>query len=127
MTKRVEKIEKQMMRHFEMERQQKRPYVRSTQMAAKKILNPSFDAEPTKSNYMNRIGEEMENILTASTQQQQYTTSNDEIKNSLPQLGNDVTDIKSTLEKKKPKVTLFEIDEKLNYIIQILQNEQQTN
>ena len=80
---------------------------------------PMMYEEPTTS-YMNKVGEEMENILASTTAQQQYPSPND-IASSLAQLGNDVTAIKSTLQKKKPKITLLEISEKLDYLISILQ------
>ena len=81
--------------------------------------------EPTTS-YMNKVGAEMENILSsASLQQPNFAT--DDIATSLAQLGSDVTDIKSTLQKKRPKNTLADLDEKLVYIISILENAQQHN
>ena len=80
-----------------------------------------YEEQPTTS-YMNKVGEEMGNLLAyvPAQQNQEYPSQND-IASSLEQLGNDVTVIKRTLQKKKPKITLLEISEKLDYIISILQ------
>ena len=67
--------------------------------------------------YMNNVGKELENILYGEPSQ---VTHEDVIRNSLMKLGHDVTDIKCTLEKKKPKVTLVQLNEKLDAIIDIL-------
>ena len=63
--------------------------------------------------YMNQVKEELESILS-------YPSHEDLIRDSLMKLGHDVTDIKSSLEKKKPKVTLVQIDEKLDAIMNLL-------
>lgn len=86
--------------------------------------DPSFVEPTTTSSYMDKVGEEMENIIASTGQQ--YVSQND-IANSLTQLGNDLTDIKSTLQNKRPKISLANLDEKLNYIISMLQNGQQND
>lgn len=44
------------------------------------------------------------------------------IQNTLAKLDQDVTIIKTNLEKKRPKITLNQINEKLDMILQILSN-----
>ena len=50
------------------------------------------------------------------------TTSAPEMQCSLEKIGQDIDQIKSSLEKKRPKVTMVELNEKLNYIIELLQH-----
>ena len=79
------------------------------------MMDESSCKEPIAT-YMNKIGEELEGILYA----EQQPSHEDLIRNSLVKLGHDVTDIKWTLEKKKPKVTLAQVNEKLDVIINLL-------
>ena len=66
----------------------------------------------TSSDYMNQVKEELQNIF--------YTKHEDVIRSSLLKLGHNVTYIKSNLEKKTKKVTLVQINEKLDNIIELL-------
>ena len=90
--------------------------------------------QPSYSGYMNKVGEELENILSFPEVPSQVAHEDviryaegpsqvaheDVIRNSLVKLGHDVTDIKYTLEKKKPKVSLVQLNEKLDIIIELL-------
>ena len=66
--------------------------------------------------YMSNVGEELQNILYAEGP----TAHEDDIRNSLLKLGHDVTDIKWSLEMKKPKVSLVQLNDKLDAVIDIL-------
>ena len=70
------------------------------------------------SEYMNKVGEELQNILAYPEAPQ--VAHEDVIKDSLVKLGHDVSDIKWSLEKKKPKVSLMQISQKLDIIINML-------
>ena len=50
-------------------------------------------------------------------------TEESKIQNTLNQLGEDISIIKTNLEKKKPKITLSDISEKLDLIIHYLQSQ----
>lgn len=104
--------------HFKMEPQRKRMYP----MTEKKIsLDDTYQNKSSTSDYMNKVGEDLEAIL-ASSFEHTGMTQEESIKNSLEQLEHHVTDIKCTLEKKKPKVSLIQINEKLDFIIEILRS-----
>ena len=50
----------------------------------------------------------------------QFEISDNSIQTSLVQIGHDILDIKEKIEKKKPKVTLADINAKLDIILQYL-------
>ena len=101
-----------------MEPQRKRTYDTSIETT----LDDGYQNKSLSSNsYMNKVGEELEHILSYAEGPTQMTREED-IKKSLVQLGHDVNDIKWTLEKKKPKITLLQLNEKLDFIIEILRS-----
>ena len=65
-----------------------------------------------------KAGEEMQDFLG----QFETELTHESIKNTLEQLEQDVTSIKTSLEKKKPKVTLGEVNDKVDMILEILRS-----
>ena len=51
----------------------------------------------------------------------QFETDESKIQHSLDQLGQDISVIKTNLEKKKPKISLSDLNKKLDLILQYLQ------
>ena len=64
--------------------------------------------------------QEMQDMLTQFPIQD--SAEQKTIQTSLEQLEQDVTSIKSTLEQKKPKVTLVQLNNKLDVVIEILRS-----
>ena len=68
------------------------------------------------------IGEEMQSFLDQYPVQETYIAPNipSKIEDVLGQLEQDVTSIKANLEKKRPKVTISQLNDKVDQILLIL-------
>ena len=83
-------------------------------------MEPS--SKRTNSDYVTKAGEEMQDFLDKFETRKTELTQQESIKNTLEQLEQDVTSIKTSLEKKKPKVTLTEVNDKVDMILEILRS-----
>ena len=81
---------------------------------------------PPPSTFSDDVDDDDANMLEESNrgyqQQQQHS-----IQTSLDQLGNDISLIKTQLVKKKPKTTLADVSEKVDQILQYLNNKYESS
>ena len=68
---------------------------------------------------MTKVGGEFESILHHA-EKPAHVMREGNIEHSLAQLGHDLSDIKCSLQKKKTKITMVQLNNKLDYIIDIL-------
>lgn len=90
----------------------------------KKIILSRFDEQDHQ-----RLSENMESPVQSVLDQlaPHFPDPEKSIQSSLYQLGEDISCIKSNLEKKRPKVTIADLNQKLDLILQLLMKEVSTH